>query len=196
MVPRCGTSLLVVALAALIAPGCDDAPTAGDMSSPQCRIASDCTGNAAGCCDGACVNLGVDGNCGACGVACGGDTPRCTPEGAGCGQCNGDSDCVGVGACGASGCWCSTHVCTPKASVGASCDGTTHCASGDCVDGVCCDSPASSCNGCRACNVAGSVGHCANVPTATDPHDACAANPTTCTLGECAGDGTCRAPDG
>lgn len=194
------TSILAAALVSMLAMGCDNGLSASDAGGSECAAASDCAGDAGGgvleCCSGLCVNLGVDGNCGACGVRCGGDTPRCKPEGSGCGQCNVDGDCAAVGSCGADGCWCSAHVCTPTAALGATCNGTSQCASGDCVDGVCCDTPAASCNGCRACNVAGSVGNCANVPAATDPHDACTADAATCTLGACAGDGTCRAPDG
>jgi hypothetical protein len=50
---------------------------------------------------------------------------------------------------------------------GAGCSAATAggCMSGNCVDGVCCAQTAAACNGmCRACNVAGSVGTCANVP--------------------------------
>jgi hypothetical protein len=57
-------------------------------------------------------------------------------------------------------------------SAGSPCGGNMECASSLCVDGVCCNT---TCPGtCMACNVAGRLGTCSNVPTNTDPADECA----------------------
>jgi hypothetical protein len=73
---------------------------------------------------------------------------------------------------------------------GRSCTGDTSCASGDCVDGFCCDESATMCTGCRACNVAGSEGTCTSVPAGTDPRDTCDA--VACGTGDCNGAGACQ----
>ncbi len=72
------------------------------------------------------------------------------------------------------------------------CDGD--CQSGFCVDGVCCNT---ACTGtCRSCNVQGSPGICAPVPTGGAPRspDICpAADASGCGLdGTCDGNGACR----
>jgi len=61
---------------------------------------------------------------------------------------------------------------------GAGCTAATaaNCASGNCVDGVCCTQTAAQCNGtCKSCNTAGSPGDCANVPAGL-PDDTCASD--------------------
>lgn len=56
---------------------------------------------------------------------------------------------------------------------GRTCVADGECASDHCVDGVCCDD---GCTGtCRACDLAGSVGTCTNVPAGFDPDDECGA---------------------
>jgi RHS repeat-associated protein len=70
-------------------------------------------------------------------------------------------------------------------SLGIACTTGTQCASGFCVNGVCCDS---ACNGqCQACNVTGAVGTCSPKPNNPACNDANA-----CTSGEtCQSNGTC-----
>src|SRR5262249_7800086 len=52
-------------------------------------------------------------------------------------------------------------VCVSLLANGASCGSAAQCGSGNCVDGVCCDT---ACNGqCEACNAAGSAGVCSAV---------------------------------
>jgi hypothetical protein len=113
----------------------------------------------------------------------------------GCGSSGGDEPSTGSGA-----------ATTTAASTGSgpglkmladACTAGDECASGNCVDDVCCDTKPESCGGCKACNVAGSLGTCSNVPAQSDPHDTCAGGTTMCTLEACAGDGTCgQAPSG
>ena len=53
----------------------------------------------------------------------------------------------------------------PRRSNGAACAVRSQCASGFCVDGVCC---ASACAGvCQACNLSGSLGTCRAAPAGT-----------------------------
>lgn len=84
---------------------------------------------------------------------------------AGCpSTCANDGDCAG-------GFYCGAQACVAKKADGLSCGGANECVSDQCVDGVCC---ASACVGaCKACNVVGSEGTCANVPMGTDPDNEC-----------------------
>ncbi len=122
----------------------------------NCRAAS-CTGDTA-------VMAGVCNGSGACppeqDVGCGAN---------GCGEttckngCSVDLDC-------SAGSYCAAGICTPQKGPGATCGGTDQCASGNCVDGVCCDS---ACTGqCQACDVTGRVGTCSPVPAGGSPHSA------------------------
>jgi hypothetical protein len=68
---------------------------------------------------------------------------------------------------------------------GQPCAGGAECTSGNCVDAVCCDTPAANCAGCKACNLNSSRGTCANVLAGTDPHNFCPADPSNCAAGGC-----------
>jgi hypothetical protein len=66
-----------------------------------------------------------------------------------------------------------------QSALAAACNGDTECASGFCVDGVCCDS---TCRGqCYSCDQTGAPGHCA---PQTQGHDTVAVEP-------CIGDSSC-----
>jgi len=70
-------------------------------------------------------------------------------------SCAADGDCEGAAFCA------STGACTPKLVRGKSCKEARECASGHCVDGVCCES---SCSGqCESCGEAGTEGTCAAI---------------------------------
>lgn len=59
----------------------------------------------------------------------------------------------------------------PNLPQGSSCDSDRQCASGNCVDGVCCNEQ---CTGnCRFCALQGSAGQCLDVPDREDPRHAC-----------------------
>ncbi len=77
-------------------------------------------------------------------------------------------------------------------SSGTPCTLSGACASGFCVDGVCCQSACDKL--CQACNVAGSVGTCALIPSGSDPANVCPLDPaTSCGRdGFCDGKGACR----
>ena len=60
-----------------------------------------------------------------------------------------------------------------------------------CVDGVCCST--TSCPLCKACNIAGSAGNCANVAiNSPEPHALCAPTPPCGNTGSCNGLGACQ----
>lgn len=98
-----------------------------------------------------------------------------------------NGDCASVGACanacnGAGAC---QRTCVTQ---GATCSDGSVCSTGNCVDGVCCDT---ACDGtCQACNLAGHVGTCTPIDDGTDPAGECGAGSV------CDGAGGCRAvPD-
>lgn len=117
-------------------------------------------------------------------------------------HCDNDADCAATRYCDANG------ICLPRKAQGRACepltgadcmtDGCRVCATGNCVDGFCCDS---SCGeGCTACAgvlTGAANGTCAPVRAGTDPRDACeqdAAYPDSCGAdGECNGAGACSA---
>src|SRR5262249_10424382 len=82
--------------------------------------------------------------------------------------CADDAGCVSPSFCDRA-----AQKCIGLRPAGGACAGANECATGMCVDGVCCQT---ACPGtCRACNVPGSEGTCANVLAGIDPADECAA---------------------
>ena len=159
---------------------------------------NDCPGNS-GCSAGVCLPLAqgaacqgvtmecatgfcADGVC--CGAACNGTCQACNLSGmAGtCGNVPNLSDpanecangaCNGAGAC--------------KLDNGQTCSMGSQCLTGNCIDGVCCNTTCGAT--CQACNVMGSLGTCTNVPNNQDPASECA-------NGACNGGGQCKLDNG
>lgn len=105
--------------------------------------------------------------------------------------CSDSSQCVSPNVCNTM-----THSCG-KAGNGASCTDPTLCQSGNCVEGVCCDTACSSAatGVCQSCKVANHLGTCTPVPSGgTDVGGRCkASDRMTCGLdGTCDGTGKCR----
>jgi hypothetical protein len=75
---------------------------------------------------------------------------------------------------------------------GSACQRGGECESGNCVDGVCCESTCTSL--CRSCGLPGSLGHCSLVPAGEDPREVCQEqSAATCGAdGVCDGKGACR----
>ena len=103
-------------------------------------------------------------------------------------NCDGNEDC-------ASGYRCQTadSVCTDLSFIGESCGGDAQCYSGQCVDGVCCES---ACEGeCLACSQAKtgeSNGLCRNVSLGSDPDSECRDDgAASCGLNGACGSGGC-----
>lgn len=111
-----------------------------------CTVSADC-GAALTCVDGVCCQAPSCGTCQRCDLA--GSIGKCsTLVSAEDDTCTGTKACDATGAC--------------KLKLGQTCALGTDCLSGNCADGVCCNT---SCPGaCEACNVTGSVGTCSAVP--------------------------------
>lgn len=151
---------------------------AADCQSSQCQQGVCCSSTCGGC--SAC---NVPGQLGTCIATPAGSDPN--------GVCTGGLACAGDGGCHptcTSAAQCEAgHTCTGGTCVkltGQPCDGGVPCASGNCVDGVCCST---TCTGtCRGCNRPGSAGTCTTYTSNTDPDQECAGGLT------CTGNGSCR----
>jgi MYXO-CTERM domain-containing protein len=140
--------------------------------------------SAATCASGFCVE-GVCCEASSCGSACKscnvlGHEGTCTAAKAGTevpGSCSSGEACDGKGNC--------------MAQNGKACTSATTCASGFCVDGVCCDT---GCDGtCMACNQAGRVGKCSPYESGSDPQNECGKGTGVC-KSTCDGANGCAFP--
>ena len=137
--------------------------------------AATCTGNTltAQLCNA--TNMCVAGGA----MTCGGGL-KCNSGGSAClTACAADADCASAtDFCmnpGASG------TCVAKKADGVACGASGECTNGNCVDGICCNN---GCTGtCQACNVAGNLGTCTNVPSGGT--DSTCAAPGVCDTGAC-----------
>ncbi len=134
------------------------------------------------CADGVCCNSACGATCQACTAAkTGGADGTCSNVTA---ATDPDVECVGVTNCNGSG------ACT-KLTNGTACTLGGECQSGNCVDGVCCNTTCTA--GCNACNVGGSVGTCTAIPIGTDPGNDCNGNAG---ADVCNGAGACKEVNG
>jgi len=87
--------------------------------------------------------------------------------------CQGGNTCSATGGC--------------KIRQGFSCNEAApgDCATGNCVDGVCCNVSAAMCGQCQQCNKVGSEGTCTNATAGTDPDGECG-------VYNCGGNGQCK----
>ncbi len=192
--------IVVSALCIVAACGGDD-ETTGTACVPGETVGCACPGNQSGV--QTCLPDGTgygeceqcDGSGGAGGVAGSGGVGGWGGEGA-TGGSGGSGGAGGVGGAGGSSATCNDHpdcttsdtycdngTCEAKLPVGATCSITEACLSASCTDGVCCSTP---CAGlCEACDLSGSVGTCAPVPSGLDPDAECSDG------GVCDGAGTC-----
>jgi hypothetical protein len=108
------------------------------------------------------------------------------------GYCDSDTPCATGQTCNLARRTCETAADAGGGGNGARCSTDDRCASGFCVDGVCCDSR---CEGtCRSCASPASLGACAAVPAGQDPRHSCAGSAAACS-GLCDGTGGCSYPD-
>jgi MYXO-CTERM domain-containing protein len=185
--PRVGHTLTLLGSGSVLAAGGTDGGAdlaSADLFKPlatggACTAAGECV---SGLCDHACCASACSGVCkgcavgtGACGPVVGADDPD---------TCTGVHTCDATGAC--------------KLKDGQGCTQSTDCASGYCVDEVCCHT---ACTGlCQACagqlkQSASDDGVCGNAAAGTNPHhDACQVDPpSTCGRdGKCDGAGACK----
>jgi MYXO-CTERM domain-containing protein len=144
------------------------------------------TATAATCASGLCVDgiccatAGCTGPCMACNVR--GSEGTCVQAQAGtevAGSCSNGQACDGSGTC--------------KSKNGQACTAASGCASGFCVDGVCCDK---ACTGdCKACNLTGHTGTCTPQMAGSDPDGECGQGTGVC-KSSCDGVGACSFPLG
>lgn len=141
-----------------------------------CAVNFDC--GSGFCADGFCCDSACTGTCLSCKVT--NFVGTCTSVPSGQTDSNATTTCVAPNACnGAAAC---------KKTNSQICGAGSECLSGNCVDGVCCNS---TCTGaCLACNLAGSAGTCSNVPLGSVDPGTCAA-PSTCN-----GAGACKFTSG
>jgi hypothetical protein len=179
----------------------NQAPHGGRMACASGTCGSHCDGKSASCvfapsttlcgsakctngmataavnCDGmgSCPNASVT-SCG--GLVCSGTTCKTS--------CATDADCLAPTP------YCSAGKCQSTKPLGRTCGGGSECATGNCVNGVCCS--ASSCAACQACNLA-TPGTCSN--KAANAADTACGSATNCRTGTCNGAGACNeAADG
>jgi hypothetical protein len=157
---------------------CDATGSCKKINGQACGVAGDCVSGF--CADGVCCDGLCSGTCQACNLA--GKLGQCSniaggsPDNNATVQCNGNNTCDGNGNC--------------KKIDGQVCAGSGECFHPNCVDGVCCNNGCGTT--CQACNIAGSVGTCSNIPsgqTDTFPANACSGN-NACNGGN--GAGACK----
>lgn len=190
------------ALASCALGQCDGAGVCKLAVGLGCLIDSDCAGGM--CVDGFCCDSLCAGPCdtcsqaqgalvnGACTVAPAGSigSPSCSPYFCGGGTSACASSCALNAEC-AAGTFCSAGQCVPAQGNGGSCVTTQDCASGFCVDGVCCNSACTGlCQACTAARTGGVDGTCAGNTQGSDPDNECAV--ATCKTGQCDGTGACQ----
>ncbi len=136
------------------------AKCAPDLATGQaCTHAGECTTGF--CVDGVCCNGLCAGSCESCNQP--GSVGGCTPLAAM--STDPELRCGAGQLCGSGG------QCLVQLEIGALCDTDALCASGRCVDGVCCDAP---CGGvCESCNMPGQAGVCSPHALGTDPGHEC-----------------------
>jgi hypothetical protein len=188
---------------------CDATGACRKKAGQVCAIGTDClSGN---CADGICCNNACPGVCESCNQAS--SLGTCTPlakgaPGKGCGyftctgttsscatSCAADADCAPNAYCNSSG------ACVVLLTKGLACTRGRQCATGACVDGVCCDSGCSgTCDVCSKALGATVDGTCTILPKTASPVECgagrcsgtSAACATTCTVdGDCSATGFC-----
>ncbi|MBI3184264.1 MAG: hypothetical protein HYZ28_19195 [Myxococcales bacterium] len=129
------------------------------------------------CVDGVCCDSSCDGTCEACNVAERLGTCSRAPVGkSDIGTCEPPKACDAAGAC---------SLLMP----GQACTAASQCTTGHCIDGYCCESACTA--ECKACNLAGLEGSCADVPRDSTDVGTCAGSGDACD-----GAGKCRLKDG
>jgi hypothetical protein len=142
-----------------------DAGATPPPANQACTVGAQCASGF--CVDGVCCDTACDGACQSCAQT--GKVGTCSPvKGANDDTCTGGSTCDATGSC--------------RKVLGQICAGSDQCASGNCVDGVCCAT--AGCGQCQACAVPTSEGKCAPVGRFVDD-EMCSGTSTCNGVGEC-----------
>ncbi len=147
---------------------CDGNGGCGKPDGLACAAGGEClSGN---CVDTVCCATTCTGACKSCNLGANAGTCTNIPAGTDpANECAGALNCSGAGAC-------------LKAN-GTACGAGAECDSGNCIDTVCCDTTCGTT--CKACNLAGTMGVCTNIPAGQDPANECPGANT------CDGNGAC-----
>jgi hypothetical protein len=126
--------------------------------------------------------------CNGAGACVPGKTVSCAPMMCMNGSCA--KGCTQQSQCQA-GFFCDGTACRPRRAPGQTCANAFECASGNCTDKVCCNTPCS--ESCHSCALAATMGTCTPAPAGMDPRNNCPAEPTTSCgrAGGCNGAGSC-----
>jgi hypothetical protein len=173
-----------------VGPTQDDLSNAGVSQTWEYKVANlgngeGCTATTASTCASGfcvegvcCVVAACSGACQSCSVA--GHEGTCMQAAAGTevpGSCSNGQACDGSGSC--------------KSKNGLTCSSASDCASGFCVDGVCCEN---ACDGkCVSCNQANLAGKCSGYAAGSDPENECGRGHPSC-RSTCNGAGACDYP--
>jgi hypothetical protein len=188
-------SPIAAGTAPAVATQCPAAPASSCGNDGTCNGAGACRQHVAGtiCLAAACAGstLTQASTCDGAGLCRAGVTTMCDPFKCGTGACkvtcSGSTDCVAPNTCDASGS-------CGKLPNGAACQLGAECGSGNCVEGVCCNT---TCSGtCLSCAITGSVGTCSPIAAGQAPLVAsqCPASAASTCMndGSCDGTGACR----
>lgn len=154
----------------------------GGLSGNECATVQDCPSTTT-CKTMACTNSHCASGFDPAGAICSGDQV-CDGNGS-CVECVKDGDCFGATAsCEKNQCIsckdgqkngeetdvdCGGSKCSPCPAM--MCLDASDCATGNCVDGVCCDTPCTEL--CKACNLVNKVGKCSSLPSGTEDPGVC-----------------------
>jgi len=138
---------------------CDGFGTCKQSNGKTCNAASDCFSGH--CVDGVCCNSACDDPCSTCNGSPA-TAGTCTTVPLGQQDANAGLPCTGASFCDGNG--------TCKKDDGQPCAMMNECLHGSCVDGYCCESDCTTT--CKACNVAGALGKCTNIPMNSSDNNA------------------------
>ncbi len=189
LMSRLAVAAILAAGATGIMAGC----SSSDFTAGAAGMAGVIEGGSTGGTSGSSGSSGTSGTSGAAGTA--------GTSGGGQGGASGSAGSAGMSGAGAGGmagadAGADADAAPPLGQLGATCTDGNACESGNCVDGVCCDS---ACDGtCKSCDQSGHEGTCRSIASGQDPDKEClgSASAGAVCAGSCDGSGACTFPGG